>query len=367
MSQAAYQITIDGNDVSSAFTPVLISLTITDGDGKKADTCDIELDDAGGQIVLPAPGASFEALLWWVDPPPGVNAGAVQFTGVTDEPKSKGVRRRGRTLSISAKSADLKGVGKQNTSKHADNQTFGQTAQGWGSAAGYQVSVDPSLASIQRDYWVMANESFLNWGARIAEEIGATFKAAFPKAVFVPIDSGDSASGAALATVTAVAGVNLIEWDIAPNLSRAIYANAKTRWYDHVAARWNVASASVGDDGAEADFVETFKAADAGRAQTRASGNAAKAKRKKGAGHTVEIDGDPGAMSQANLVIVGARPGVDGQYRIKSATHRYHRKGGWITTCTVEQPQGSAGDDDRDDAASSAPAGQPDGAPTAGT
>ena len=363
MSEAAYRISIDGNDVSSAFAPVLISLTITDSDGGKADTCEMEFDDSGGQIALPAPGAEIEALLWWVDPPAGASAGAVQFTGVTDEPKSHGSRGGGRTLSISAKSADLKGNGKHKNSKHLDNQSFGAVAQAWGSAAGYQVSVDPSLASIQRDYWTMANESFLAWGARIADDLGATFKTAFPKAAFVPVDSGSSASGAALAGVTAAVGVNLIEWDVAPTLSRGIYGNAKVRWYDHTKAQWNVASASIGDDGAEADLTDTFKAADQGRATTRAGGRAAKAKRKKGEGDSVQIDGDPAAMSQANLTIVGARPGVDGQYRIKTATHKYVRTGGWTTHCVLDQPQGAAGTDSRDDSSSSSDASSPSANP----
>jgi hypothetical protein len=347
MSRAAYQISVDGVDVSSAFAPLLISLTIVDSDGGKADTCEIELDDSGGQIALPAPGASIEARLWWAEPPPGVGSGAAQFTGVTDEPKSKGSRKRGRTLSISAKSADLKGKGKHKNSKHLDNQSFGAVAQQWGSAAGYQVTVDSSLASVQRDYWLLANESFLSWGRRIADELGATFKTAFPKAAFVPVDSGDSASGASLAQVTATAGVNLIEWDIAPTLSRGIYGNAKVRWYDHTKAQWNVASAAIGDEGAEADLTDTFKAADEGRATSRAKGRAAKAKRKKGAADSVEIEGDPAAMSQANLDVVGARPGVDGAYRIKTATHKVVRRGGWTTHCALDQPQGSAGTDSR--------------------
>jgi hypothetical protein len=353
MSEAAYRIVIDGSDVSSAFNPVLMSLTITDSDGGKADTCGMEFDDSGGQIELPAPGAAIEALLWWVDPPAGASAGAVQFTGVTDEPKSHGSRSRGRVLSISAKSADLKGKGKHKNSKHKDNSSFGDVAKQWGSAAGYQVSVDSSLASVQRDYWAMANESFLAWGTRIADDLGATFKTAFPKAAFVPLDSGSSTSGAALAGVTATAGVNLIEWDVAPTLSRGIYQNAKVRWYDHTKAQWNIASESVGDDGAEADLTDTFKAADKGRATTRAKGRAAKTKRKKGEGHSVEIDGDPAAMSQANLTIVGARPGVDGQYRIKTATHKYVRGGGWTTHCVLDQPQGAAGTDSRAKASSS--------------
>ena len=64
-------------------------------------------------------------------------------------------------------------------------------------------------------------------------------------------------------------------------------------------------------------------------------------------GYFVEIDGEPAAMAQANLVLSGARDGVDGTYIIKAARHRYARRHGWTTTCEVEQPSGSAGTDSR--------------------
>lgn len=346
MSRASYSISVGGNDVTAMFNPVLISLSITDGDGGKADTLDIELDDRDGQIALPAPGSAIEAMLWWEEPPPWASGAAAQFIGTTDEPKSKGSRSEGRILSISAKSADLKGKGKHKNSKHKDQAKFGDVAQEWGQAAGYQVSVDSSLASVQRDFWLMANESFLSWGRRIAHEIGATFKTAHPKAVFVPRNSGASASGGALSGVSAVWGQNLISWEVAPKLSRGLYANAKTRWYDHTKAQWNEESTPIGAQGAEADIRETFKAASQDRAKNRADANADDSARKQGTG-TVTIDGDAAAQAQAMLTIVGARAGVDGDYRIKQSTQQYSREQGWTTSCEIEQPQGAAGSDKR--------------------
>ena len=88
MSKAAYQISVAGVDVTAAFGPVLVRLEIVDGDGGKADSCTITLDDSFGRIFLPPPGSEVEVLLWWEEPPPGVPAGAVSFSGVTDEPRS---------------------------------------------------------------------------------------------------------------------------------------------------------------------------------------------------------------------------------------------------------------------------------------
>ena len=238
----------------------------------------------------------------------------------------------------------MKGKGKQKLQKHYDNTTFGEVAKDLGQKAGYQVSVDQALASIQRDYWVIAHESFLSWGRRIADELGATFKCAFPKAVFVPRNSGMSATGQPLGVVNAVVGLNVLGWDITPVASRAVYQNSKMRVYDYTKAAWSFAQTSIGEG--EADLHETFKAPDEDRAKNRAGANGNSAERKQGGGR-IYLDGEPGAQAQALVSLSGARPGVDGLYRIKTARHTYTRHGGWTTVCEVEQPSGSAGDDSR--------------------
>jgi phage protein D len=344
MAEGAYSIFIDGKPVTSAFSPVLISLTITDSDGGKSDTCEIELDDRGGQISLPRAGAQIDVKLWWKTPPAGTSGGAVQFSGKTDEPTSEGARGGGMTISISATSADHKGLGKHKTTKHKDNAKFGDVAQEWGKKAGLQVKVDSSLASISRDYWHMANESFLAWGKRVAEDIGATFKVAHPNAVFVPRNSGNSASGAALSTVAMTRPGNIINWRLSPVQNRAVYKQSKVRWYDAKKAKWMVETVHIGDG--DADLTETFAHADKDKATKKAGANAEDAKRGKGGG-SVTIDGNPAAKSQASAMVSGVRAGIDGQYRITTARHSYTRSAGWTTSCDVEQPQGSTGTDNR--------------------
>ena len=346
MSRASYQISVGGLDVTPNFSPLLISLEISESDGGKSDQCTITLDDKDGSILLPETGSQMEVMLWWIEPPPGVGSGAAQFIGVTDEPKSHGSRHQGRILTICAHSADLKGKGKQKTSKHYDQKKFKDVAEDLGQKAGYQVSIDQSLASLERDYWVCAHESFLSWGRRISDEIGAAFKTAYPKAAFIPRNTADSASGKALAKVNAVVGVNVISWEMAPILSRGLYQNSKVRIYDRLKAAWDEASQSIGSTGAEADLRATFKQPDKGRATDNTKTGSADAKRKQGGGH-VELQGEPAAQPQAQLTLSGARPGIDGTYLIKSTHHRYHRHQGWITTCEVVNPSGSAGDDSR--------------------
>lgn len=339
--RAVYSITVDGTPVTDRFDPHLISLKINLTDGGKSDSLEIELDDAEGQIQLPREGADIAATIRWAD-----DGGAVSFQGKTDEPESSGSRGGGMTLSITAHSADLKGDPKAKKQKHKDDATFGDVAKQWGHSAGLEVKIEGALAGVRRSYWAMANESYLAWGARMAKELGATFKAMGKKAVFVPRNSGQSASGAALPAVTAEYGKNLISWRISPVQNRARYRKSIVRWYDQKEAKWKTKTVEIGDSGAKVDLIETHKAADESRAGDRAKSNAEESKRGKGGG-SVTIDGDSAAQPQAPCNVKGVRKGIDGEYRITSASHVLNRGGGWTAECQVEQPQGEAGTDSR--------------------
>jgi phage protein D len=341
VSQGAYYlISIDGKPVTSIFAPLLISMTIKDSEGGKSDSLDIELDDEAGQIILPRTGATIHAEIGWK------GGGCVTFEGKTDEPHSKGARGGGMTLSINAKSADPKGKGKEPQSRHKDKAKFGDVAKEWGQKAGYSVKVDSSLSSIARDYWELANESFHAWGARIARELGATFKVQGSKAVFVPRDGSNAASGAAMAVVWATRPGNVISWDLTPNFDRMVYESFRVRWYDAKKAKWVTEKVTGADAAAKASLTHRFKAVDKDHAKQLGKSNKDEADRKKGGG-TVHIIGDPAARAQAKCVVSGVRAGIDGTYKITEASHTISRGSGYDTELTLEQPSGSAGSDKR--------------------
>ncbi|WP_336810838.1 phage late control D family protein [Bosea sp. MMO-172] len=343
--KAVYIVLIDGKDITPGLVAVVTSITVVDGDGEKADSATIDLDDSNGQIALPRVGAKIEVGLGWE----GDIGAVICFEGKVDDLKSTGGRGQGRMLSISAKSADTRGKLKQNDDKHKDDATLGDVASEWGKDAGLaDVKVHPDLAKIKRDYWSMDRESFLSWAARTASEIGATFKVMGERAIFVPRSSGQSASGKPLAKITAAWGENLISWNMSPVQSRDEYKTFEANFYDRKEAKWKTKTFDAKEvgSGIEASKTKRFSSADEDSAESDAQSEGKESDREKGGG-SVEIDGNPAAQAEAECQLSGTRPGIDGTYRVEKVTHRYTRSSGFTTTLDLKQPKGEAGKDNR--------------------
>ncbi len=369
MRTAVYEISVDGTDISTAINPLLISLTLTFDDENNADELHLALNDTGGQIVLPRVGANVTASVGWAD-----DSAPASFQGMVDEVAggssagthngekhrygkavqaledgvhAAGSRSKGRVLTIVAKSADMRGKAKERKQAHLDNGSFADAAQQFAGKAGLTAKVDAALSAVQRTYWSMANESFMEWGTRLAREIGATFKIFGTVAVFVSRKGGASVSGQALDGVQAAWGVNLLEWDIAPILSRASYDAFKTRYYDPQQAQWSTGDGQggIGSDAAAVTHTSKFAAAASDHATQQSDANGAESARESGGGDFVTIDGEPAAQPATSCIVSGIRPGVDGTYLISAVTHMLSRGSGFTTQLTLKQPSGGAGVD----------------------
>ncbi len=358
MPKAVYSITVGGQNVSSVFAPLLIALEIELTEGGETDRCTITLDDSYGQILLPGVGDNVSVTLGWDD-----SGSVVAFQGFTDEPKSAGStqadedgaieelissgdRSSGRTLTITAHSADLTGKIKSPMQAHADDMSFGDVVQQWGQKAGLSsVQVAGALSCVQRKYWGIANENFMAWAARTAREIGANFKIIGGMGIFTPRGGGLSASGQALTGINATWGQNLLSWSIAPVLSRPSFGQFGTRYWDAVLAEWKSGTAPGASTGPM--HVEQFKAPDQDQAQARSQSNGDEGKRDKGGADTVTINGEPAAQPSASCLVAGVRAGVDGSYTITRVKHHLARSSGFITTLALSQPGDGAGTDGR--------------------
>lgn len=98
----------------------------------------------------------------------------------------------------------------------------------------------------------------------------------------------------------------------------------------------------------EVTLAPVYSAADADGAEVAAKGKKSDSQRKSGEG-SVTVTLMPEARVEGTLIVRGARPGVDGAYRIGGVSHKVERSGS-VTTLELKQPgsgTGSGGDDRR--------------------
>lgn len=91
---------------------------------------------------------------------------------------------------------------------------------------------------------------------------------------------------------------------------------------------------------------ETYSAADAPGAANTAKGKKTSSQRQSGEG-SVEMVLTPNARVEGTFTLKGARPGVDGAYRIAGVTHKLSRSGGSTTSLELKQPGSGVGTDSR--------------------
>jgi phage protein D len=331
--RAAFMVTVAGTNITTTLLPVLISLSVSDKVGTHSDTASLEIDDTDGRIVLPQIGAPVVVALGWEGE--GVR---VVFTGTVDEVRSSGSRGSGRTLSISAKGMDTTKKPKEGQQRHFDDSTVEDILKQAGEKAGVtEIEVDPSLASISRKYFEMRDESFIHMGERLAREIGGNFRIQGTRAVM------SKRGGSYTAAVIAAWGRNLHGWDISPALGRTQYSQVRARWYDSRKAEWQEMEEST-SLAVDARHDHRYAKPDEVEATQQTASDRATSERDAGEG-SITIEGNTAAIPDGLCIVTGARPGVDGPYRIESVTHSYSRGGGFVTQLSLKQPGPGASPD----------------------
>lgn len=329
-----WAVSVGGQDRTAAMRPLLMEISVTDKEGSASDSCELTFDDSDGLIALEGEGKPVAVTL----------AGVEVFSGMLDSIRSSGSRGGGRIIRMSAKGFDVRGKAKEPQTFHKDDASLEDFLSQSAQSAGYSLQLDPAFASVKRDWWGADNESFLALGQRLARELNGTFKLRDKRAVLV------KRGGEQLSPVRGIVGQggNVISWDIAPFTGRGTWTKARVEWFDRKQASYKQKDVSIelGRNLPESTNVVRLRAGDDEQAQAVVDGRKGEAEREGGEG-SVEMDITPEAQAEAPFILSGARPGVDGTYRIASVTHRANRSGGATTSLEIKQPGGEAGKDSR--------------------
>lgn len=335
--RAYCKIVINGRDVTSRLDPYLMSVTIRNGGVWEAT---IELDDRDGRLEIPPFQASVEIDLGWSS-----ESNYRAFTGwVSDVMHGFGRSLGGRRMFVEAKTIDQTskvktpfqdyvGDGAPPGQTEGTKIPFLQAFQQFAKNAGMTAVVGPSLLNVSRDYWAMSNESIMQWGTRHADELGAKF---FIEGSNVMLGRQGDFPGPNLIGKW---GDNLISWRLHPYAARPAWSGSSQQTFDHVNGLWQQIGKQFGFKlpwgGSWIDAITKLPnpAPNADVAQQQNDGAAANASTQSGWGRVI-INGEPKAVRESTIQIIGARPGVDGSYFVDTAIHTYSRQG-FVTTLEV--------------------------------
>jgi hypothetical protein len=328
-------------EVTAAVEPHLISVHVTDS--ITYAEAQIELDDRYGTLPIPPLNSPCMILLGWEG-----GGGEVTFEGHIEDIEHACARTQspGRRLFIHAYGENFNSPGKEPQQDHLGEGAEPGKSEGsqiplpeaimkFAQAAGHTAVIHPELSKSKRDYWSIDQESFLNWSAKVSQELGIDFRVVKgTQAEFtIPGERADQQ----VIVLQAVYGENMIGWRVHPAAARPAWSESKQQYFDTRKAIWKGISSMIGNvmpaAASAAGYSPAGPAASASVAQDQAVGSGMSIANATKVGRVVII-GEPRAHAGAYVNIVGARPGVDGLWHTESIEHLYSRQG-YITWLNV--------------------------------
>lgn len=313
------EVSIDGVPVAGHFYERLLSLTVTDEEGMKSDTVDIELNDGPPNfLAIPRKGAIISVKMGFGDDlvPKGVfTADKVNLDCLPYK------------MSISGKAADLRsGKLKERQERSWDKSKLGDILSQIASESGLTPAVDDDLADFEYDWLAQQDESNINFLRRLAERHNGLFAVKQRRLIFTRLGSGLSASGAPLGSI-------ILTPEKIKVGSLKVEINDRTK-YSKVVAYYQDSDKAErveidADADADGDSVYRLPEPYASPAEADKAAQAKAKELQRGEGSvSVTVIGDAGIDAGLPLLFADVRPGVDGvPYIIKTAKTSYTKTG----------------------------------------
>lgn len=188
------EISVDGVPVAGQFYERLISVTVTDEEGLKSDTVDIELNDGPPNfLALPRKGAIILVKM-------GYGSDLVSKGQFTADKISLDCLPY--KMSISGKAADLRGGKlKERQERSWDKAKLGDIISEIAGESGLTPAVDGDLAGYIYDWIGQQDETNIHFLRRLADRHNALFAIKQKRLLFARRGSGLSASGSSLGSI----------------------------------------------------------------------------------------------------------------------------------------------------------------------
>ncbi|MCS6180028.1 phage late control D family protein [Shewanella baltica] len=185
-----YQILVNGKDISPKVKTRLMSLRLTDNRGFEADSIEVQLDDADGELAMPPKGATMQVRIGWKGSPL-VDKG----TYTIDELEHSGPPD---AITIRGKSADMRGTLQQSREQSFHQQSVSSIIDVIAARHQLKAKISDNLKMEFIDHIDQANESDANFLSRLAEQFDAIATVKNGNLLFLQAGLAHNASGIAL-------------------------------------------------------------------------------------------------------------------------------------------------------------------------
>ena len=224
--QPAYQLLVDGNDISPKIRQRLIVLTLTDNRRFEADTIDIVLDDSDGKLAFPSKGAKMQVFIGWQGQPlidKGIfTIDEIEHSGPPD------------TLTLRGKAADIRDSLQLLREQSYHGNTLGDILKTIAGRNELASNIAEHFASEAIDHIDQQNESDAAFLTRLALQFDAVATIKHDSLLFFKAGSSTTASGKPLAQVTLTRqSGDSHRFAVA---DRHAYSGVKAVWQDNDAA-----------------------------------------------------------------------------------------------------------------------------------
>ncbi|MBP9184344.1 MAG: phage tail protein, partial [Fuscovulum sp.] len=220
MTTPAFRITAAGEDVSGRIGDRLLSLSVTDEDGEKADRLEIEIDDRDGRVALPDMEAELQVALGYRGQALA-DLGRFKVDAVSGSSPPQSMR-------ITATAADLKGDIRSPRTRAWEGKTLKDIVSTIAGEAGLRPMVSSSIAGASWAYLAQTAESNLHFLSRLGATLDATAKAGGGALIMQRRGDGVTAAGDPL-TPPGLTGPDLTEWSWSLD-TREVYGSVEAEW-----------------------------------------------------------------------------------------------------------------------------------------
>lgn len=187
-----------GSNLFSAWrSQGLISIDYTDNDGGEADELSFTFAVNPPFEAGPQDGTKYQFIYGWKGGPLR-DAGLFTFqsSSLSGNPES------GYTRSITARASDFIDADKKAATEHFEDTTVGDIFKALGTQAKKAVAVSSELADISVPYRLRFNQDLSSFADELAEEVGGTLKFANGQMLVAKRNSGKTAVGTELPTIS---------------------------------------------------------------------------------------------------------------------------------------------------------------------